>query len=302
MTPRCRRGVWWGRAWIALLMSAAVTGVLAATACADSRTWSAPVVLATRGAASLGGVACPTVKQGSVVDDPGGEATFDPDSPGSPTPTRVDGSDQLAAVACPSARQCTAVDNFGREVTFDPRSPRSATRRQIDSFPPTLPSSSRVSPLMAVACPSVRQCTALGDERQFTFDPRSPGAVISTTLDGDLLPTGVAVLTGVACSSASQCTAVDNFGNEITFDPRSRTDGAPVPINRYSQLWGIACPSAHQCTAAGAHGRVFTFDPTRPASATATVVGPPPVPPRPGGVSVDQAMSSGRPRRAGGDV
>ena len=124
----------------------------------------------------------------------------------------------------------------------------------------------------------MRQCTAVGGERQFTFDPRPPGAVISTTLDGNLMPSGAAALTAVACPSVSQCTAVDNFGNEITFDPRARADGVPVSINRYSQLWGIACPAARQCTAAGAHGRVFTFDPTRPATATATVVGPPEFP------------------------
>ncbi len=99
-----------------------------------------------------------------------------------------------------------------------------------------------------------------------------------------------------------QCTATDNVGNEITFSPWSRAAGVPVTINRYSQLWRIACPAARQCTGTGAHGRVFAFDPTRPATTTATVVAPPGVPARLGGVPIDERMYGRRPRRTGGDV
>ena len=137
MNRGVRLGVWSGRLWMVLLVSVAVMGVFAGAARAASRSWSAPVVLATGSFAPLSGIACPTVGQCSVVDA-SGEAAFNPVSPGTPTPTRVGGSEQLSAVACPSARQCTAVDNSGREVTFDPRSPGSGTRSQIDGFPPTL--------------------------------------------------------------------------------------------------------------------------------------------------------------------
>jgi hypothetical protein len=85
----------------------------------------------------LSGVACPSSRQCTAVDAAGRDVTFDPTSPGSPTPHRIDSSlgtngDVMIAVACPSTRQCTAIDNSVHEVTFDPTSPGTPTPVTIE--------------------------------------------------------------------------------------------------------------------------------------------------------------------------
>jgi hypothetical protein len=64
----------------------------------------------------------------------GMEVTFDPASPGTPTPMRIGGGvDASASLACPSLSQCTAVGvhssppSVGQEITFNPTSPNQST-------------------------------------------------------------------------------------------------------------------------------------------------------------------------------
>jgi hypothetical protein len=96
-------------------------------------------------------VACPSATQCTAVDNPGQQVTFDPASPGTPTPTTIDTGHSLAGVVCPSATQCIAVDNTGRQVTFDPASPGTPTLTTIDPN----------STLTAIACVSADECTAV---------------------------------------------------------------------------------------------------------------------------------------------
>jgi hypothetical protein len=73
---------------------------------------------------------------------------------------------------------------------------------------------------------------------------------------------GTPTLSAVACPSASQCTAVDNVGNEVTFDPISTTpNNIPLTVDAGHDLLGVACPSASQCTAVDNYGDQVTFDP-----------------------------------------
>ena len=138
----------------------------------------------------------------TAVDEDGNEVTFDPISPGNPTPTSID-DNGLFAVACPSPSQCTAVDDRGDQVTFDPSSPGSPTGTEVD-----------YSELSAVACPSTSECTAVdGEGDEVTFDPISPGSPNPTRL------ANTSALVAVACPSTSQCTAIDEGGDEVTFDP-----------------------------------------------------------------------------------
>jgi hypothetical protein len=142
------------------------------------------------------------VSQCTAVDEVGKEITFDPSSPGTPTPITVDNQDQLSAIACPSASQCTAVDENGLEVTFNPGSPGAVT-------PVVLATGDAFS---GVACPSTRQCSAVDDNgHAVTFDPTSVGAPALVPLDPGN------ALTGVACPSASQCTAVGTDGRAVIF-------------------------------------------------------------------------------------
>ena len=65
----------------------------------------------------LNGVACPSATQCIAVDQSGQQVTFDPASPGTPTPTSIDPNSVLNAIACVSADECTAVDTTGHETT-----------------------------------------------------------------------------------------------------------------------------------------------------------------------------------------
>ena len=243
-------------------------------------------------------IVCPATSQCTAVDEGGNAATFNPASPGSPTPTAID-SAGLNSVACPSTSQCTAVDIDGNEVTFDPISPGTPTAMPIDS-----------AGLNAVVCPSASQCTAVdssGDE--VTFEPRSPGlptpSPISTSSAFDAIAcpttsqcaavseTGEEVtfdpiqpakhtttrvapdnLNSIACPSRSQCTAVDD-GEEVTFNPAQAAHHSTVKIDGGISLLSVACPSTSQCTTIDGNGNQLTFDPAKPGNPALTPIAQP---------------------------
>jgi hypothetical protein len=179
--------------------------------------------------AALDAVACPeSTSQCAAVDALGGEVTFDPSTPGTPTVTAVDGT-RLDDVACPTSGQCTAVDNTGHEVTFDPTSPASPSSAQID----------RSNSLVDVSCPAASQCTAVDEfGQEVTFDPASPGSPVPAPADDLQVP-----LTAVACPTSSQCTTVDLADRELTFDPGAPGNPRPVPLGGAGPPTGVACPS-----------------------------------------------------------
>ena len=160
-----------------------------------SLSFSAPSTVDRNAANRLRAVACPSASQCTAVDETGQQVTFNPASPGSPTPTAIDSYVNLFGVSCPSTTQCTAVDGGGREVTFNPTSPGTPTAIAIGGG----------SGLSGVACPLTTQCTAVDDSGyEITFDPTSPGTPTATAIDGTTHN-----LDGVACPSTTQCTAVD---------------------------------------------------------------------------------------------
>lgn len=241
---------------VVLAAAASLLLALPQAASADL-SWSGPI--AVESGIDLAAVACPSVSQCTAVDVSGNEVTFDPTSPGTPTPVPISGADDnLFELACPSVSQCTAIDNSGNEVTFDPTSGAGPGLTTVDQ--------SGSLGVGGEACPSISQCTAVDQNgNEVTFDPTSPGTPAPAGIDG-------AVLTGVACPSTSQCTAVDNFGQEVTFDPTS--PGTPTPtliVGPFTDLSGVACPSTSQCTALDGGGEV-TFDPTSPGAATPTTI------------------------------
>ena len=85
---------------------------------------------------SLAGVACASPSQCTAVDSTGREVTFDPNAPGTSTPSSVDPGNKLGAVACVPPSQCTAVDNAGDEVTFNPATRAPTTPTTIDTVGP----------------------------------------------------------------------------------------------------------------------------------------------------------------------
>jgi len=75
-------------------------------------------------------------------------------------------------------------------------------------------------------------------------------------------------LTGVACPSTSQCTAVDDLGQEVTFDPVAPGSPSSVTIDSGASIAAVTCPSATECTAVDNLGQEVTFSPAAPAGAT----------------------------------
>jgi hypothetical protein len=87
-------------------------------------------------------------------------------------------------------------------------------------------------------------------------------------------PTGTFIgdIASVACPSASQCTAVDEYGQEVTYNPAAPGTPAPATIDPGNGLVAVACPSTAQCTAVDYVGNQVTFNPTAPGTATPTTI------------------------------
>jgi hypothetical protein len=66
------------------------------------------------GLEQLVALACPSEIQCTAIDQGGREVTFNPQSPGSPTPVALGAEYSLSGLACPSVKQCTASAWKGR--------------------------------------------------------------------------------------------------------------------------------------------------------------------------------------------
>ena len=214
--------------------------------------WTSPVAIA-HGANSTDGlnaISCPSASQCTAAGEVGQVVTFNPASPGTPTPAPVDGGRNLVGISCPAATQCTGVDTAGDVVTFNPTSPGTPTPAAVDTggFP------------SAIACPTVSQCTVADENGDaVTFSPASPTATAnSQVVSADSL------LLGIACPTAAQCTAID-AGDAITFEPGTTSTPTTIPIDANDGLRGVACPTTGQCTAVDQNGTEFTLhDPSNP--------------------------------------
>lgn len=226
--------------------------------------WSGPVAVDHDSNNQLGWVACPSQSQCTAIDLGEREVTFNPASPGTPTPVAIDNAGNLNGLACPSVSQCTVVDTAAREVTFNPTAPGTPTPVAIDN-----------NALLGPACPSVSQCTAIDTfDNEVTFNPVNPGTPTPRRIDSD-----GNVTTGIACPSVSQCTNVDIAGSsvahEVTFNPTNPGSPTPSTIDNdpyYAGVSGIACPSTAQCTVVDPYGREVTFNPTNPGAPTPTPI------------------------------
>jgi hypothetical protein len=214
------------------------------------------------GGNALTDVACVSDGQCTAVDVAGQEVTFDPASPGSAIPVRVafdtglefsGEPDGVVGVACGSASVCAAADLGGEMSSFDP----------LSSAPVVwFPNSS----IAGLACPSAALCVAVGSGYQATvtgsemaFDPGTQ-TTASRTQNNQIDPHP---LESVSCPSETQCTAVDDEGDEVTFDPLS-LGSATIAGLEGDAFDSVSCPVADQCTAVDIGGREITFDPQAP--------------------------------------
>ena len=107
-------------------------------------------------------VACPAVRQCTVVGDDGGyEETFDPsDLATHPSHYRLT-SQALAQVACASLQYCVTLTHSGIALSFNPQSPRRPTRLSVGLSGDDAPE--------AVACPAPRECILVGGNEAQTL-------------------------------------------------------------------------------------------------------------------------------------
>jgi len=244
--------------------------IAAAVVALGSWWWAGPA-----SARTLEGVACPTARQCTTIDDAGQEITFNSASPRGRTSSTVDPGKSLVAIACPTRTQCTAVSAGGQEVTFNPMSPGHPNPISIDS----------ANGSNWIACPTDTQCTAVdGQGAEVTFNPITPGhpKVITIDVTDDNYPSPIA-LDAIACPSATECVAADEYGGELRFNPQH----PPPSYDFYTSSGGgtvtggddtgqpldeIACPAASQCTAIDETGNVVTSDPYSQGGGTNTAL------------------------------
>lgn len=177
--------------------------------------------------------------------------------------TPCDVKPAAAGISCPSAVQCTLVDTSGFESTFDPLRPGEPVPVKIarlylcgghcpwDGGP------------TALACPSLRRCTAVIDNGNWvTFDPEAGAGGNGLVRSEVTVEYGWPVFTGVACVSETSCTEVDSWGQAAAFNPAVAKSTVLAGIDAERALSGVACPAVSECVALEASdGGAVVFEP-----------------------------------------
>jgi hypothetical protein len=227
----------------------------------------------------LSSVSCVTATMCVAADGSGAEVNYSPASPGAAAAATVDGADGLGEVACPTATSCVALEGSqaGRAddanvVAFNPQSPSASQPTQVIPGATSTPDGNSPIGLTAVACASSTVCVAVGYDAtgsrvgiEATFNPASLGSATHADIPATDL------FEAVACPSATECVAVDDNGDEATFDPADPAGGQVDYIdseNEFNDLNGISCPTVTQCTAVDFNGDEVTFNPADPGAAT----------------------------------
>jgi hypothetical protein len=95
-------------------------------------------------------IACPSVRQCTVIDEGGDLITFDPRAPGRQRRDLIDPKQAPSAISCPTVSFGAMVDADGRIVTGDPQADRWPLR-------PILPGDFGIN----VDCPSPSECVVV---------------------------------------------------------------------------------------------------------------------------------------------
>lgn len=91
----------------------------------------------------------------------------------------------------------------------------------------------------------------------------------------DYAVAGTSHYSAVACPLISQCTAIDELGDEVTFDPRGGAITTAATVDPGARVvYSLTCPSAMQCTAVDLDGRAVTFNPQSPAKRASRLLAP----------------------------
>jgi len=197
----------------------------------------------------------------------------------------VSASSSISGVACPSARECVAVGGYNDSpgdyqglLLTGHGSSWTAVTAPVPAGAATRPQTI----ISGVACPSARECVAVGQYND------SPGHYRGLLLTGNgsswtaaaaPVPAGAAAysgasITAITCPAAWECVAVgywaDSAGNShlflLTMRGTSWTAAtAPLPAGAPANLGAgisvLACPSTTACTAVGDYNVDHYHDP-----------------------------------------
>ena len=164
------------------------------------------------------------------------------------------GVQSLQDVDCPSPARCWAVGTTLGSATAPAggvvvTTTTGGARWRVQPVPAT------VGYLTAIACPTVRNCTAVG---QVGTTGAGPGAVLTTGNAGSTwvlqaVPAGTTDVTAVSCPTAGSCTALANVAGRVTtLSPG--TGGGPWVAGgalaaTVASATGLSCVSARRCWA-----------------------------------------------------
>lgn len=113
---------------------------------------------------------------------------------------------------------------------------------------------------VAVECPTVTECVAVGLGGAVVFNSRHPNRAHRIRLRS------AGELTSLSCPAARQCTAVNGSNVEFTFDPKSGARRTPAAMRGYiADLVDVSCPTVNICDAVDTSGPAeVEFDPRMP--------------------------------------
>ena len=158
----------------------------------------------------------------------------------------------LRALSCPTARRCWAVGSLLVTSSAPAGAALLATidggsSWTIETVPPS------VRYLSAVACPSTRSCTAVG---QIGLTGAGPGAILTTADSGTTwtlqsVPDGTTDVTAVDCRADGRCTALGVLSGRVTALTSSATGiwGAGGVLPTVGSATALSCIDANHCWA-----------------------------------------------------
>lgn len=261
----------------------------------NGSSWSAPLqVDPTTGSqgGGLGSVSCASDSFCMAVDWQGYDVTFNGTSWSAPfhfdstEQTLGSGEGGTVYVSCPTASYCVAVDGAGYDYTWN-----AGTWSSVVAFG-TGDDAKTGNGFESVSCPTTSFCMAVdwkGEALTFNGTTWSPEDIscptTSTAGAGDCTVVGTypdgraGILTSVSCPTSAFCAAVDDNGDALTYNGRSRSWSEPDYIDPVAgRLTSVSCPSATFCTAVDGNGYAFywngkswaepTFSLTSPIDAT----------------------------------
>jgi len=174
----------------------------------------------------------------------------------------------LESVSCVTSSDCLAVGYYTNSSGADKTLAERWNGSKWTVEPTPNPSRSTINILTGLACPSSRNCTAVGYHADGsgirTLAEQWNGSRWKVKPTPNPSPSALGVLTGVACTGSKNCTAVGYYAHRSDIrtlaeqwnGTRWKLERTPDPSGpTLSELNSIACPRISECWAVGDSGK-----------------------------------------------